>query len=520
MTRADVEGARRFRGSFSGFERNRLFVRDGPRFHEAAHGYGLDFEHDGRAVAAFDMDGDGDLDLALLALDGLHVLENRAADERDNHFARVELRASTGPAGVLGATVELAAGGRRYLEPAQLTAGLQTQVSARLHVGLGGAATIERLTVHWPSGHVDTHRGLPADNLLVVDEGAAAPEVKPLARWPERVREGVADIGGDAALLAEDGAGARRPIVPGADGRALVLNLWAPWCAACETEAPALRELASAGGSALEVVSVSVEPDRAKAAAFFARHRLTHPSLFATDALIERLFGAGAELTLPATFVFDPTGSLRRAFYRAVTRAELEAALASETSASRAAPLLGLRELAGVHIEAGAWQEARPLLLRAAALEPEDAELQRMLARVELATADGSPDPAARRRGGLAAASRATQLNPEDDRAWQVLATARWAAGELPAAEEALARGLALAPDSADLWMTRAAVHQAQGRLAEALAAARTAVAAEPARADPHRLLLALLSARGDSLELREARERFERTFPHLVARE
>jgi hypothetical protein len=42
----------------------------------------------------------------------------------------------------------------------------------RVHVGLGAAARVDRLTINWPSGKVDTADALAADRFYVAREGA------------------------------------------------------------------------------------------------------------------------------------------------------------------------------------------------------------------------------------------------------------------------------------------------------------------------------------------------------------
>jgi hypothetical protein len=106
---ADVE--RRFNGSWSGYERDRFFHNPHGHFRafvDASYVMGLDFADDGRAALPLDVDGDGDLDLVLLSLQGLRLMENRAAP---THFARLRLRAASPPHAALGAMVEVSAGG-------------------------------------------------------------------------------------------------------------------------------------------------------------------------------------------------------------------------------------------------------------------------------------------------------------------------------------------------------------------------------------------------------------------------
>ena len=67
-----------FRGGFSGNERDRFFYNpdSGERFYATAYALGLDFADDGRSYLPIDFDGDGDLDIARVSLQGLRLLEN------------------------------------------------------------------------------------------------------------------------------------------------------------------------------------------------------------------------------------------------------------------------------------------------------------------------------------------------------------------------------------------------------------------------------------------------------------
>ena len=185
-------GERRdFRGSFSGYERDRLFYNAGGALVPSAYVFGLDGDHDGRAAAPVDIDGDGDLDLALLTLQGLRLLENtsdEAAPAEARRYARVRLAATRSAAPALGAVVTLEAGGVTRRDYVRITEGFQTQVPLDLHFGLGVADRVERLTVEWPSGAREVRTDLPVDRLLRVEEGRPEVAVGPLARWPDGTR--------------------------------------------------------------------------------------------------------------------------------------------------------------------------------------------------------------------------------------------------------------------------------------------------------------------------------------------
>jgi thiol-disulfide isomerase/thioredoxin len=131
-------------------------------------------------------------------------------------------------------------------------------------------------------------------------------------------------VAGEVAALAIDGA--PRPAEPIAflapdgrkltladfRGRALLLNLWATWCAPCRAETPALDRLqAKEGGNDFEVVAVDVDTTRLERRDAFldglgvkALTRYADPS---GDAL-DRLRAAGRALGLPTTLLIDKAG--------------------------------------------------------------------------------------------------------------------------------------------------------------------------------------------------------------------
>ena len=90
-------------------------------------------------------------------------------------------------------------------------------------------------------------------------------------------------------------------------GRPVLVNLWATWCAPCVKEMPLLDELAADYDGELNVVTISQDMgDPAKIAAFFADNGLENlpqwidPQLALGEAI-------GAE-TLPVTVLYDATG--------------------------------------------------------------------------------------------------------------------------------------------------------------------------------------------------------------------
>ena len=145
-----------------------------------------------------------------------------------------------------------------------------------------------------------------------------------------------------AALLA-----ATMPVVPvsrasrlvsmaaGHKAQPVVLHFWATWCPACREEFPALRpQLRSLPASGVGVLLVSIDRpgDRKKAELMLAQYKLQRSHSVLLDAPkpepVATALGEPAwDGTLPATFVFDAHGKLRKSFIGRANPKALKAAI-------------------------------------------------------------------------------------------------------------------------------------------------------------------------------------------------
>jgi enediyne biosynthesis protein E4 len=169
----------------AGIERDRYFVnRRGnrnagdPMFEDRAFLDGLDLETNGRAVVAFDANGDGALDVYVRSVQAPEALFLGSHSEGE-HFLRLRLAGSPGQdnsAGIGARVVATLPGGRKVVRENGNASGYLSTASPIVHLGLGAATYLEDLTVRWPSGYVQKLGPvLAVDRTLNVDEEKALP---------------------------------------------------------------------------------------------------------------------------------------------------------------------------------------------------------------------------------------------------------------------------------------------------------------------------------------------------------
>jgi hypothetical protein len=166
----------------AGIERDRYFrnrggdpgrTDGGPMFEERSFLDGLDLETNGRAVVAFDANGDGALDLYVRSVQAPEALfmGSRSADE---HYLRVKLRGTPGVDNSDGVGCRITAtlpGGRRLVLETGNASGYLSTGSPIAHMGLGKATRVDALSVRWPSGKVQDLGPISrVDRTIVVDE--------------------------------------------------------------------------------------------------------------------------------------------------------------------------------------------------------------------------------------------------------------------------------------------------------------------------------------------------------------
>jgi enediyne biosynthesis protein E4 len=161
--------------NLSAYERKRVFLNvQGKDFLDISYLTGADSDGDGRAVVAGDFRNDGRLDLVVRQVGGGPVLLFENQFEKA-HYLTVSLRGTASNRLGIGARLTATVAGRDLTRELYPHNSFRSQMPSRVHFGLGDATRIDRLTVRWPSGAVQTLNDLAADRHVVITEGKTGP---------------------------------------------------------------------------------------------------------------------------------------------------------------------------------------------------------------------------------------------------------------------------------------------------------------------------------------------------------
>lgn len=178
--------------SFSGNERNRLFLQKDDNFDEATLVSGIDFLEDGRGFVIFDYDQDGFVDLGIvttqsprfrIAKNNFPTIATPQTDKNASVFlslvgGNTQLKASSewSPRDPFGARVIATIDGVERMFQLSCGEGLAVQNSKSIHVGLGIASRIDELEIIWPSGKRTFESNIAAGQRRTLYEN---PEMRP-----------------------------------------------------------------------------------------------------------------------------------------------------------------------------------------------------------------------------------------------------------------------------------------------------------------------------------------------------
>ncbi len=170
--------------SFSGNERNRLFIQRDGNFDDFTLVSGADFLQDCRNFALVDFDRDGWLDVVVRSAQNpqFHILRNQFGSLTENNasrFLRIQLvggndgeepSSEWSSRDAIGAKILVTTDdGKKRLFVKSCGEGLAVQNSSLIHVGLG-AAELDSIEVTWPSGKTTSVSDWKVGGNVVVNE--------------------------------------------------------------------------------------------------------------------------------------------------------------------------------------------------------------------------------------------------------------------------------------------------------------------------------------------------------------
>ncbi len=123
----------------------------------------------GRGLATGDFDNDGQIDVLIVDAEGEPLLLHNESRSK-NHWLGLKLVGTGANRDAYGALVTLEIGNRKIVRHCHADGSYMSSSDARVHFGLGDATKIDRLTVRWPSGRLQTIPKPSLDRYTTVQE--------------------------------------------------------------------------------------------------------------------------------------------------------------------------------------------------------------------------------------------------------------------------------------------------------------------------------------------------------------
>jgi hypothetical protein len=146
---------------------------DGKKFElmPAVEGTALAQTYVGRGLAVGDLFNDGKLDVVINVMDGEPALLRNVSPDKHHWIEFKLIGGAKSPRDAVGATVYLTANKMRQRGDVLSGGSYASTSDPRLHFGLGDAAVIDEIEVHWPSGTSEHFPPSQVDRIVTLKEG-------------------------------------------------------------------------------------------------------------------------------------------------------------------------------------------------------------------------------------------------------------------------------------------------------------------------------------------------------------
>jgi hypothetical protein len=115
------------------------------------------------------LDGDGKIDIVLSAIGrDAEIWMNRT--QKSGHWLEIALHGTKSNRDGIGARIKVVTKGSVQYNHMTTSVGYASSSDGPVHFGLGSDSRAEEIEIHWPSGVVQTLRGVDADRRVEVTE--------------------------------------------------------------------------------------------------------------------------------------------------------------------------------------------------------------------------------------------------------------------------------------------------------------------------------------------------------------
>ena len=125
----------------------------------------------GRGCATGDFDNDGRVDLLAVDLEGPALLLMNET-ESPNHWIKLDLRGQSPNSFAYGTRVTATSSEQIWVAEVSPASSFLSSSDPRIHWGTGDNTSLEKLTIRWPSGVVQTMENVSVDRILRIDAPA------------------------------------------------------------------------------------------------------------------------------------------------------------------------------------------------------------------------------------------------------------------------------------------------------------------------------------------------------------